>query len=787
MYNQEVEYNGSAWAYSPLKYWPNEENDKVSFFTYAPYPDGENGVNSTYIKNSDAGLPQIEFDLQDDAASMVDFVAGQNIDLKRQQDRVIFNMKHQLTRVTFSASTVVDNVNYGANADGDGESYVVVKSMNIVESPEFYTKGIYTHNNTTTNNDKTDHNQDGTWTVSEPAKGYSLESVMASSDELDLGGYTESGVAIPIAQDDYTSLFADKQYLFLLPPNGSKGLSEESVKVEIVYDIVTIDSEVDGGHTVTESTYTVALPAGTLAQGKAYNYQLKFDVTEVLVDGNIVDWDDDNENVSGGTVDPFESTVAPDYDIEVDGSGLGNLTTDNEGDNFEDIVSGADAAKITSWESTNPAVATVDNDGTVTIGDTAGTTTINGYIGDELVVSYEITVGEGASQPVDPSEPEDLTTTNPSEDLGDLFIGETAETNVTATPAATITWTSSNNNIATVDANGVVTAVAGGKATITGTTENGATIEFTVEVWSKLLSYTATPDELEVDVDESATVKFNAVFEPYVDAAYTEGIKNASVDSSDANVTISGSWASDKKSYSATITGDSACDDKAQNYIAIKAQGKMSNNECTYEYCYITVVGDDPKFNYDGIFEGDYVYSDGTTGPAQSGAIGYIYHVDKENGYALAISPSVGNVSNWGPNESTFFGATNTECGYYNGAKLYGGTAIGDIASCQVINNAWKMGEVAALKDQSDESKGHWYCPANAELAEMRTTNTEWSKIMSYTGTTGYNVMWSSTEQSASQAYLTFNDYQSGNYSAYGKTSVYSGWSKRAVYRIIKF
>ena len=36
MYNQEVEYS-SDWEYSPIKYWPNNTNDRLSFMAYAPY------------------------------------------------------------------------------------------------------------------------------------------------------------------------------------------------------------------------------------------------------------------------------------------------------------------------------------------------------------------------------------------------------------------------------------------------------------------------------------------------------------------------------------------------------------------------------------------------------------------------------------------------------------------------------------------------------------------------------------------------------------------------------
>lgn len=55
MYNQLVNFDGSAWTYSPLKYWPNPTNgqsaddQKVSFFAYAPYADPEvTGADNSY-------------------------------------------------------------------------------------------------------------------------------------------------------------------------------------------------------------------------------------------------------------------------------------------------------------------------------------------------------------------------------------------------------------------------------------------------------------------------------------------------------------------------------------------------------------------------------------------------------------------------------------------------------------------------------------------------------------------------------------------------------------------
>lgn len=40
MYNQKLAYNGSAWVYAPVKYWPNglsETPEYLSFFAYAPH------------------------------------------------------------------------------------------------------------------------------------------------------------------------------------------------------------------------------------------------------------------------------------------------------------------------------------------------------------------------------------------------------------------------------------------------------------------------------------------------------------------------------------------------------------------------------------------------------------------------------------------------------------------------------------------------------------------------------------------------------------------------------
>ena len=71
MYNQQVCYNNTAavWEYNPVKYWPNETNDYVSFFAYAPYepsPDDDGRCIIDISKNTDFGDPWVNYRLSKD-------------------------------------------------------------------------------------------------------------------------------------------------------------------------------------------------------------------------------------------------------------------------------------------------------------------------------------------------------------------------------------------------------------------------------------------------------------------------------------------------------------------------------------------------------------------------------------------------------------------------------------------------------------------------------------------------------------------------------------------------
>jgi len=99
MWNQKTTYSAEldAFTYEPLKYWPNEENDKLSFIAYYPYSNGaaddgtQDDIESTgltpNLTSSGKGLPSFDFTVKDEVASQVDLLVSDLVtDLPQSRD-----------------------------------------------------------------------------------------------------------------------------------------------------------------------------------------------------------------------------------------------------------------------------------------------------------------------------------------------------------------------------------------------------------------------------------------------------------------------------------------------------------------------------------------------------------------------------------------------------------------------------------------------------------------------------------------------------------------------------
>ena len=138
-------------------------------------------------------------------------------------------------------------------------------------------------------------------------------------------------------------------------------------------------------------------------------------------------------------------------------------------DNLKAIYSPENTTvKNISWSSDNTSVATIDQNGKVTgIGE-----------GEATITLTSVDTGKKATCKVKVSkEPKLVQSINLDKTNIKLDPGKTATLNVTINPSnaddKVLTWSSSDDSIATVDQNGIVTAKKSGRVTITVTSSNG--------------------------------------------------------------------------------------------------------------------------------------------------------------------------------------------------------------------------------------------------------------------------------------------------------------------------
>lgn len=115
MYNQQVERQTSdgSWTYSPVKYWPGNRTDKISFFAYAPYVDeaATGGSNPAFQGKTAAGFPKLTYTVPTAEADQTDLLAAVPLMNRTAPtidgEKVKFNLKHALTKVNVGIKSEV--------------------------------------------------------------------------------------------------------------------------------------------------------------------------------------------------------------------------------------------------------------------------------------------------------------------------------------------------------------------------------------------------------------------------------------------------------------------------------------------------------------------------------------------------------------------------------------------------------------------------------------------------------------------------------------------------------
>ena len=208
-------------------------------------------------------------------------------------------------------------------------------------------------------------------------------------------------------------------------------------------------------------------------------------------------------------------------------------------------------SKNVSWSSSNSEVATVDANGTVTA-KRAGTAIITATSENGKTASCTVTVSR-----------KEIPITEISLDKSSATLTEGETTTIVATvlpenttDSKSVSWRSSNSEVATVDANGTVTAKRAGTAIITATSTNGKTAGCTVTVSKKEIPITEISlDKSSATLTEGETTTLTATVLPE-NTTYGKSVKWSSSNVAVATVDLMGKVTA-KRAGTAIITATS--------------------------------------------------------------------------------------------------------------------------------------------------------------------------------------------------------------------------------------
>lgn len=273
MFNQNVKWNNiDAWTYSPLKYWPNEATDKLSFFAYAPHMEESKGniELAAGFDNTKASAPSITYQLNADQSKHVDLLWAKPVKNRTKEtttEKVHFIFQHAMSRIGFKSVAVIDESSNDANGDIDdgthtnpldGNTKITLKSIKLTGN--FY--------------------QGGTLNL---ATGVWSDHVAAASTEY-------NWATADFLNDDVTTTKAvvlnDEDYLTVLPHTSS-----QKIQIEVVYTVKTTDTALKDGYSEVTNTIVSDPFDFTFKQGFAYNFVLHVGLTSVKFSAEVAAWD----------------------------------------------------------------------------------------------------------------------------------------------------------------------------------------------------------------------------------------------------------------------------------------------------------------------------------------------------------------------------------------------------------------------------------------------------------------------------------------------------------------
>ncbi len=294
MYNQKVAWGKPSgvttgddyWYYSPIKYWPNNEDDKVSFVAYAPH--NSDDANVEIPTDVDKKAPVIKFTVNNTVKNQSDLLLSKrksekNIDLTKRpvgntdDCKVKFEFTHALARIGFSVTGAFDQVAAGGTL-ADGTTITIEK---VILSDAAYTKSGSTYTDPNTGDFYTSGKvnvADGSWSDKIDGQCFTL-----TSDNFK----KESDVIQNVLSKDkqtISQLNADDSYLMVIPQ------SLTDLWVNIQYKVTTADGNLENGKSEITNYISKKIDSFIFEAGKAYTFNLILGMSSVKVTASVQGW-----------------------------------------------------------------------------------------------------------------------------------------------------------------------------------------------------------------------------------------------------------------------------------------------------------------------------------------------------------------------------------------------------------------------------------------------------------------------------------------------------------------
>lgn len=267
----------TTWSYSPIKYWPNNDNDKVSFFAV---------TNATSVSPIDdfnalaSGSATPSFTVTN---ANTDIMVASVLNQKKTTEAVKFEFQHTMSQVNFSAKTT------NTFDDTKDNTTINITSLKVEYGATTYTGGTFTFANNGT--------KVGSWVFDSTTTARTADEFKATGGVSNVGIGTDL-VTVQAANSPITIGVP----LMILPSNNA------SYDVTVVYEVTTEDDSDSTNANDSTIPNTCTFKIAPKSMNTVYTYNLEIGLEAVKVTGEISTNGWGNE---AGTVEVIDSVVNP--------------------------------------------------------------------------------------------------------------------------------------------------------------------------------------------------------------------------------------------------------------------------------------------------------------------------------------------------------------------------------------------------------------------------------------------------------------------------------------------